>query len=291
MHARPLSFVASLIVAVAILALALAGCSSTPSGNDNSDASHTDSGTMTHNIVTDVVTYEAGGVSCKGFVAYDANQKGKRPAVLVVHEWWGQTEYPRKRATMLAELGYTAFAVDMYGDGQTTESPDKAGELAGGVFRGMPATAERFTVAMDWLKKHETVDPEHIAAIGYCFGGAVVLAMARNGVDLDGVVSFHGTLATPAPAQPGAVKARILVCHGEADPLVPAADVEAFKAEMKDAGADMKFVGYPDAKHAFTNPDATAVGEKLGLPVAYNEAADKGSWKEMKAFLTDVFGN
>ena len=290
MHART-SVAAVLMIAAVGLAQLLAGCSSAPAANNNADASHADTGAMAHNIVTEEVPYEVDGVTCKGFVAWDSNVKGKRPAVLVVHEWWGQTDYPRKRVRMLAELGYTAFAVDMYGNGETTDAPDRAGELASGVFIGMPATAARFTTAMDWLKKHETVDPAHIAAIGYCFGGAVVLAMARNGAELDGVVSFHGSLGTPTPAQPGAVKARILVCHGEADKLVPAADVEAFKAEMKDAGADMKFIGYPDAMHAFTNPDATAAGEKLGLPVAYNEAADKGSWTAMKAFFADIFGN
>ncbi|MGE0434026.1 MAG: dienelactone hydrolase family protein [Planctomycetota bacterium] len=275
------------IVAIALaatLVFAVVACSST--GGDQSGNSAT-SGTP--DIHTEVVTYEAGGVQCKGFVAYDKARKGKRPGVLVVHEWWGQTDYPRNRCRMLAALGYVAFAVDMYGEGKLGENPEEAGKLATGVFSDMANAKARFTVAHEWLKNNEMCDADHIAAIGYCFGGGIVLAMARAGEDLDGVVSFHGMLATETPAKAGEVKAHVLVCHGADDQFVPAEQVEAFKKEMSDAGVDMKFIAYPDSTHAFTNPEATAKGKEFGIPVAYNEAADKKSWEDMKMFFHELF--
>ncbi|MCZ6679207.1 MAG: dienelactone hydrolase family protein, partial [Candidatus Poribacteria bacterium] len=163
------------------------------------------------------VEYTADNLTLKGYLAYDDSVEDKRPGVLVVHEWWGHNEYARKRARMLVELGYTALAVDMYGDGKQAEHPDDAGKFASEAMRNMDAGKARFVAAMEFLKKHKTTDPEHIAAIGYCFGGGVVLQMARLGVDLDGVVSFHGSLSTSKPAQPGAIKAKILVCHGADD--------------------------------------------------------------------------
>jgi dienelactone hydrolase len=235
------------------------------------------------------VQYSSEGVTLKGYLAYNDAVQGKRPGVLVVHEWWGHNEYARKRARMLAELGYTALAVDMYGDGKQAAHPDDAGKFVGEVFKSLEAGKPRFVAALELLKKHETVDPQNIGAIGYCFGGGLVLAMARAGVDLKGVVSFHGSLGTQSPAKPGDVKARILVCHGAADEFATKADIAAIKQEMRDAKVDFTFKVYPGAKHSFTNPDADDYAKKFKLPIGYNAKADKASWNDMKAFFKKTF--
>lgn len=235
------------------------------------------------------VQYKDGNVVMKGYLAYDDTVKGKRPGVLVVHEWWGHNDYTRQRARMLAELGYTALAVDMYGDGKTADHPDTAGKFSGEIRKNLPLMQARFNAARKLLSAHPTVDAKRIAAIGYCFGGSVVLDMARSGADLAGVVSFHGGLTTEHPAKPGKVKARVLVLNGEADPFISADSIAAFKKEMDGAKVNYKFVNYPGAKHAFTNPGATALGERFKLPLAHNPAADNASWAEMQGFLKEVF--
>ena len=235
------------------------------------------------------VEYSAQGVVMKGYLASDENMQGKRPGVLVVHEWWGLDDYARKRAQMLAELGYAALAVDMYGDGKVAVHPDDAGKFSSELMKNFEMGKARFLAAMDFLKQQATVDPTRIAAIGYCFGGGVVLNMARQGVDLKGVASFHGGLMAVKPAQPGMVKAKILVLHGADDKFTTPEQIEAFKQEMKAAGADFQFISYPGAMHSFTNPDADAYGKKFNLPLAYNASADKKSWDEMKDFLKAIF--
>jgi len=240
-------------------------------------------------IIGEPVMYKAGDLVMQGYLAYDDNIAGKRPGILVVHEWWGHNEYARERARMLAGLGYTALAVDMYGDGKQADHPGDAGKFATEVRQNMPAATVRFVAAMKVLQKHPTVDPEHIAAIGYCFGGGVVLQMARQGLDLDAVVSFHGSLATDNPAVPGVVKARILVCDGADDKMVTPEQIQAFHREMKAAGVDYKFISYPGAKHSFTNPGADIYAERFKIPVGYNAAADKRSWQDMQDFLQDTF--
>jgi len=240
-------------------------------------------------IIGEPVSYKAGEFSMQGYLAYDDSISGKRPGILVVHEWWGHNEYARQRARMFAELGYTALAVDMYGDGREADHPDDAGKFAAEVRQNMPAAMQRFVAAMQVLQKHPTVDPEHIAAIGYCFGGGVVLEMARQGLDLDAVVSFHGSLATTNPAVPGVIKARILVCNGADDKMVTPEQIEAFHREMNAAGVDYTFISYPNAKHSFTNPGADIYAERFHLPVGYNAEADKKSWQDMQKFLQETF--
>jgi dienelactone hydrolase len=234
------------------------------------------------------VEYKAGNTTMKGFVAYDDSLPGKRPGVLVVHEWWGHNEHARNAARKLARAGYVALAVDMYGDGKTASHPQDAGKFSGEVAKNLPLLQQRFDAAYGVLTKHARVDKSRIAAIGYCFGGSTVLNMARAGKDLRGVVVLHGGLATQNPAQKGKVKAKVLVLTGAADPMVDGAQVQAFEQEMKAAGVDYKIIQYPGAKHAFTNPDATALGAKFNIPIAYNEEADKKSWAETLAFLTRV---
>ena len=241
------------------------------------------------NIQGKTVEYSAQGAVMKGYLAYDENVKGKRPGVLVVPEWWGLNDYARRRAGMLAELGYTALAVDMYGEGKVVTTPDEAGKLSSEAMKNFDASKARFMAALDFLKGQPTVDPSRIAAIGYCFGGGVVLNMARQGVGLKGVASFHGGLAAVKPAQPGSVRAKILVLNGGADKFITPEQIEAFKQEMKGAGADFQFISYPGALHSFTNPEATELGKKFNMPIAYNAQADKESWNEMKKFLTTIF--
>jgi dienelactone hydrolase len=235
------------------------------------------------------VEYRSGDTVLKGYLAENSATKGKRPAVLVVHEWWGHNEYARKRARMLAELGYVALAVDMFGDGKTAQHPDDAGKFAGEVMKNKAVGEARFNAALDYVKQLPEVDPGRIAAIGYCFGGGVVLHMARTGADLKGVASFHGSLATDSPAQPGSVKARVLVFNGEADKMIPPDQVTAFKEEMTKAGASFRYVGYPGVLHSFTNPDADSYAKKFNLPLAYNKKADQNSWAEMEKFLKEIF--
>lgn len=235
------------------------------------------------------VSYQVGDTTLTGYIAYDANQEGQRPGVLVVHEWWGHNEYVRTRAHMLARMGYTALALDMYGDGKLAQHPEDAQKFMTEVMSNMDLMQKRFTAAEELLRQHETTNPEQIAAIGYCFGGAVVLNMARQGADLEGVASFHGNLATQDRAEPGDVKADILVLHGAEDPFVPQEQIEAFKQEMEAANADYEFIAYPGAKHSFTNPAADAMGEKFDMPLAYNEAADEQSWDRLEQFLDRVF--
>ena len=235
------------------------------------------------------VSYSANGTTLKGYVAYDDTVQGKRPGILVVHEWWGHNEYARKRARMLAEQGYTALAVDMYGNGKQAHHPDDAGKFSSEVSKNASLAKARFDAALKLIKKQKTVDASNIAAIGYCFGGSVVLNMARMGEPLKAVLSFHGGLGTEAPAEAGKVKARIASFTGEDDPFIPAAQVAAFRQEMDKAGVTYKVVTYPGAKHAFTNPDADKYGQEFKLPMAYNAAADKASWEEGLAFLADAF--
>lgn len=239
-------------------------------------------------VQTKEVTYEANGLKMKGFMAWDDAKKGTRPGILVVHEWWGHNEYVRKRARQLAEMGYVALAVDMYGNGKTADHPKTAGEFAGAVMKEKGVAAARFLAAKAVLEADPNTDKKKIAAVGYCFGGGVVLEMARSGQDLLGVASFHGSLAAQTPAKKGAVKAKVFVAHGEADPFVSAEVLAAFKKEMKDAGVDLEYHGYPGAKHAFTSPEATANGKKFELPLEYNADADKKSWAALDVFLKKI---
>ncbi len=235
------------------------------------------------------VSYTAGGKKMIGYLAYDAAIQGRRPGVLVVHEWWGLNDYARMRARMLAELGYTALALDMYGGDKVATHPEDAQKFSSALMKNFDLAKERFLAGMAFLKKQPTVDPSRVAAIGYCFGGGIVLNMARQGVDLKGVASFHGNLTAIKPAQPGAIKAKILVLHGGADKFSSPEQIEAFKKEMTAAGANFRFITYPGALHSFTNPEADALGKKFNMPIGYNAQADKESWDELKKFLKAIF--
>jgi dienelactone hydrolase len=239
----------------------------------------------------EVVTYTIAGEEYTSYLARDTAVSGKQPGIIVVHEWWGHDEYARKRADMLAARGYTALALDMYGTGKLATHPKDAGSFAKEALATAERAQTRFRAAYQLLQKQEGVDADKTAAIGYCFGGKVVLNMARAGMDLKGVVSFHGNL-TPLPglmASPGKVKARVRAFSGADDPFVKPATIKAFKAEMESAGVDYNFVNYPGTVHSFTSPVATARGKKLGLPLAYNAKADGDSWRQTMDFFDEIF--
>jgi dienelactone hydrolase len=240
-------------------------------------------------IQEEEITYSSGDTTLKGFLAYDDAVAGQRPGVLVVHEWWGHNDYARKSARMLSGMAYTAYAVDMYGDGKLAQHPDDAGKFAGEVKKNMAVAEARFRAALELLQNQPTVDSGRVAAIGYCFGGGIVLEMARRGVDLDGVVSYHGMLATDTPAEKGKVKARVLVFNGAADPFVPPAQVKAFEKEMSEAGVTYMLINYPGVKHSFTVADADKRGQQFDLPLEYNKKADSDSWARTERFFDSLF--
>ena len=237
------------------------------------------------NIQTREVEYRQGDLVLKGYIAWDSARTGRRPGVLVVHEWWGHNEHARNSARQLAEAGYVGFAVDMFGNGKTTSHPDSAQAMVTEVLRDVPGLLARFAAAREELGRDPHVDPERIGAIGYCFGGAVVLTEARTGADLDAVVSFHGAVM-PGKVDSGAVKARVLVLTGADDPMVPAAAVEGFRKEMTEAGANFHIVSYSGAKHSFTNPRADSVGMAA---LGYNAEVARQSWEAMLALFREVW--
>jgi len=234
------------------------------------------------------VTYTSNSTDLKGYIAYDENKKGKRPGILIVHEWWGHNSYVRERADMLASLGYTAIAVDMYGDGKQANHPDDAGKFAMSVMSNLPEATARFNAAINLLQQQESVDKEKLAAIGYCFGGSVVLTMANSGTDLDAVAAFHSGVALPVMPNKD-LKARVLVCNGADDPFVNKESISTFKTAMDSIGAKYEYIAYPGVKHSYTSKEADANGEKFKLPLAYNADADQKSWKSLQQLLKDVF--
>ena len=239
-------------------------------------------------IQTKNIEYKQGDTVLQGFLAWDDAAKGKRPGVLIVHEWWGHNQHARNQAVRVAKAGYVGFALDMFGKGKVATHPKDAQAFVQEATKDPEVAKARFDAALDLLKQQPQVDAEKIAAFGYCFGGGVALQMAREGEPLDAVVTFHGSLAPHGPpAEPGKVKANILVLAGGADPMVPPEQVQAFEQEMRAALARFELITYPKAKHSFTNPDAA----KAGMPgLEYNADADKKSWKSAIQFLKKVFG-
>lgn len=240
------------------------------------------------NIVGETVDYQSPTTELKGYIAYNESQEGKRPGVIVVHEWWGHNDYTRERADMLAELGFVALAVDMYGDGKQAEHPDDAGKFAGMVMSNLDEAKARFDAALETLKANPNVDQNKIAAIGYCFGGSVVLSMANAGYDLDAVAAFHSGVQLPIPPTEN-IKAEILVAQGADDPFVSAESVVAYKEAMDQVGASYTYIEYPEAVHGFTSKGADALGEKFSLPLKYQKEADEASWQELQQLFEKAF--
>jgi dienelactone hydrolase len=239
-------------------------------------------------VQTKSIEYRDGGVSLQGFLAWDATSDQRRPGVLVVHEWWGLNDYARGRATQLAELGYVAFALDMYGKGKVTEHPKQAGQWATTIRKNADAWRARARAGLKILKQQDQVDPNRLAAIGYCFGGSTVLQLAFGGDDLRGVVSFHGSLPVPTADEAARTKSRLLVCHGAADRFIPAEQIGKFQQALDEGGVDWQMVYYAGAKHSFTNPGADA---KNIDGIGYNKKADQRSWGHMQAFFDEIFAD
>lgn len=232
------------------------------------------------------IEYKDGDTTLEGYFVYDDAIQGKRPAVLVVHDWMGFGSYGNGRAEQLAQLGYAALAVDIYGKGVRPQNADEASKEAGYYKEHRDILRRRAQAGLDALKSEDVVDPERLAAIGYCFGGTTVLEMARAGMPLAGVASFHGGLATNMPTDKESIKAKVLVLHGADDPFESQEEIANFKKELNDAGADWQMVYYSGAVHSFTRKDA---GNDNSKGAAYNEHADKRSWEAMKSFFTEIF--
>lgn len=240
-------------------------------------------------VVGREVSYRGDGLEMQGYLSWDDSITAPRPGVLVVHEWWGLNGYTRDRARQLAAAGYVALAVDMYGGGRNSEHPDEAGAFMKEALARSEGLQQRFGAALELLRADPHTRQDDIAAIGYCFGGSVVLNMARAGLDLDGVISFHGGLEPLEPARQGAVEAEVLVLNGAADPMVPAEQIASFKQEMTAAGVNYTFIDYPGVLHGFTNPAADALAEQTGLPLGYDAHADHDSWQRMLDFFNRIF--
>jgi dienelactone hydrolase len=237
-------------------------------------------------VQTKVVEYQQGSTTLEGCLAWDGALQGRRPGVLVVHDWMGLGDYAKMRARKLAEMGYVAFAADIYGKGVRPKTPQEAAAQAGVYKNDRPLMRDRVSAALDVLGHHPLCDPQRIAAIGYCFGGTCVLELARSGADIAGVVSFHGGLDTPSPADAKNIRCKVLVLHGGDDPYVPRKDVEALQDEMRAGGVDWQLVIYGGAVHSFTNPSS---GNDNSKGAAYNAKADRRSWDAMKTLFGEIF--
>ena len=274
-----------IFIVSSIFSLTLFGACTSDEKKDNKTTSNTE--TKTAKLKEETVVYTLDSLKMNSYVVYDENVQGKRPAVLVIHEWWGLNDYAKRRAKQLAELGYIAMAVDMYGNNRTADNAKDAEKLAMPYYMNPQMAKKVFDSAVSQLKKYEQVDQTKMAGIGYCFGGGMLLNFARMGEPLNGVVSFHGSLLG-TPADKNLTRAEILVCHGEKDDFVNA-QVAPFKKQMDSIGKAITFKTYPNATHAFTNPDATATGQRLKMPIEYNAAADTASWNDMKEFFGRIF--
>jgi dienelactone hydrolase len=244
-------------------------------------------GTAAAEVKTKVIEYEHEGTKCKGVLAYDDAVRGKQPAVLVFHEWWGLDDYAKKRAEQLAGLGYVAFAADMYGEGKVVDHPKDAGKMAQAVRMNQKAWQGRALAALTVLQAQENVDPEKVAAIGYCFGGSTALVLAYSGAPLKAVATFHAALPTPTAEQAKAIKCPILVCHGADDSFISQDSIDKFKGALDAAKVKYQFESYAGAVHSFTVPGADK-RELKGM--AYNEAADKKSWQQMRDLFKETLG-
>lgn len=240
-------------------------------------------------VQTKTIQYTDGETTLEGFVAWDTDQmKTPAPGVLIVHQWMGLTDYEKGRCKQLAEMGYVAFALDIYGKGVRPANPQAAGAEATKYKSDRELFRRRLNRGLEILREQPNVDAKRIAAIGYCFGGTGVIELARNGADIAGVVSFHGGLDSPTPADGKNITAKILVCHGADDPFVPEKDIAAFKTELNDANVDWQMVYYSGAVHSFTQPMA---GDDNSRGAAYNEKADQRSWSAMQQFFDELFAN
>jgi dienelactone hydrolase len=268
-----------------ITALMLTACGQPESQTESSDQQGMDT---TPSVVGEEISYSSGELTMNGYIAYDENMQGERPGILVVHEWWGHDEHARNSAEKLAELGYVALAVDMYGNGRMADHPEDAMQFSGEVMGNFDEAQMRFQAAIETLQNHNMVNTDQIGAIGYCFGGSVILAMTHAGVDLDGVVAFHAGLQLPVMPEEQ-VDTEILILNGADDPMVSNEDIENLTSMYDNLGISYNFVNYEGATHAYTNPAADSLGQEFDLPLAYDAEADEQSWDRMRTFFDDLF--
>ncbi|MBD2576889.1 dienelactone hydrolase family protein [Oscillatoria sp. FACHB-1406] len=247
---------------------------------------HTTAASEMENIHTETVEYRQGNTILEGYLAYNHKLDKPSPGVMIVHAWKGLGEYEKRRARQLAEMGYVAFAADIYGKGIRPQSNEEAGKQAGIYRSNRPLLRDRANAGLQVLQQHPLVEDDKITAIGYCFGGGTVLELARSGAPVAGVVSFHGNLDTPNPADAKNIQGKVLVLHGANDPLVPPAQVQAFVQEMRDAEVDWHMTMYGNAVHSFTEPEA---GDDPSKGTAYNAKADRRSWQAMQDFFKEIF--
>jgi len=240
-------------------------------------------------IKHEMMLYEDNGITMHGYHVFDDTLSGERPGILLIHEWWGQSDYIRNRARRLAKAGYSVLAVDLYGNGKRANNVTEAASMSSEVMSNMKHAKGKFLAAKQTLGAHTVTDATRIAAIGYSFGGGLVIRMARMGVDLEGAVNFFGQLGGDKKAKKGDITAKLLVLEGESDPFIAKADIKSFKSEMDQAGVDYKLLTYPNAQHSFTNPNSDDNGKIYGLPLAYNKKADEQSWQALQQFLETIF--
>ncbi len=271
--------------------LSLAACSNQkPPVESTSEVAPAPKGIQKGEIISKEITYESDTVKMNGYIAYSDGSDKPRPGILLFHEWWGHTDYIRQRADMLAELGYVAFAIDMYGDGKTASHPEDAGAFATAVVQNIDQSEGRLMVAYKMLEDHPMVKKGDISAVGYCLGGSVALTMANKGVNFDGVAVFHAgvTLVVNPTAD---LKSQILIQNGGADPFIKQESVDYYKAVMDQLGKPYTYITFPGVKHAYTNKDADAIGEKFDMPLEYNAEADEKSWGNMVDFFARIYPN
>lgn len=243
---------------------------------------------MSSQIKSEILRYKIDTTVCSGYISFDSSSDKKRPVVFIIHEWWGLNDYVKRRARQLAEMGYVAMAIDLYGENKTAKTVEEAAGFSKSFYQNSQLAKNNYELAYSIVKKYPQADTNNIAIIGYCFGGSMALEIARMGAQVNGVVSFHGGLSGRTP-QKDLLKAKVLVCHGADDQFVKQEEVNGFKKQMDSIGADYKFVQYNGATHAFSNPDATEWGKKFNIPIAYNQNADTSSWNEMKHFFQKIF--
>lgn len=273
---------------ISILSIAIFASCSSPDTGIQEEMEEGVELTSEMSLVGEEVSYSAGETEMNGYMAFNETDTSKRPGILVVHEWWGHNDYVRERADMLAELGFVALAVDMYGEGKQADHPSDAKKFSGMVMQNMDVAEMRFTEAMKLLRNHPLTDSDKISAVGYCFGGSLILAMANQGMDLDAVAAFHSSVELPvSPSEE--LQAKVLVQNGSEDPFVSELSVSRFETEMDSLGKPLEYVAYPDARHAYTNPGADSLGQKFDLPLAYNREVDIESWDRMKSFFQEVY--
>lgn len=270
-----------------LLVVTLSGCKSDHK-KDNSKEGISIKEKQEPNIIGEVVTYESDTTKLKGYLAYDKNLSGKRPGILVVHEWWGHDEFAREKAEELAEMGYVGMAIDMYGNGKQANHPKEAMAFSSSVMKNFDTAKQRFLAAMETLKTNELVNPTQISAIGFCFGGSVALSMANSGIDLDGVAVFHSGINLPVMPNES-LSAQILVQNGADDAMITEEQVQVFKSKLDSLNADYKYIAYKGVKHSYTNKAADSIAKQYDLPLAYDEETAKKSWEMMGEFFNEIY--